>query len=190
MIRIKQTAAPPPNGDPLEFVMSDGSVDRMGDVIEPAGWWLDNFRQNPVALFSHDARFPIGKWAGVAVRDGQLTGRLDLLDPVSIGSAEIRAAVDAGVLRAVSVGFHPNKYERSRAQRSAACILSSRSSSSARSSACQQMPMPWRWRRPWEYPRRTRLIFGVLSRSDQALQRHQVHRRQPERKPHSESSNR
>jgi HK97 family phage prohead protease len=111
MIRIKQTAAPPPNGDPLEFVMSDGSVDRMGDVIEPDGWRLDSFRKNPVALFSHDARFPIGKWADVAVRDGQMTGRLELMDPVSDRQREIRAAVDAGVLRAVSVGFHAHKME-------------------------------------------------------------------------------
>jgi HK97 family phage prohead protease len=111
MIRTKQTAAPPPNGDPLEFVMSDGSVDRMGDVIEPDGWLLDNFRKNPVALFGHDSRFPIGKWADVAVRDGKMTGRLELMDPVSDRQREVRAAVDAGVLRAVSVGFHANKYE-------------------------------------------------------------------------------
>jgi HK97 family phage prohead protease len=111
MLRTKQTAAPPPNGDRLEFVMSDGSIDRMGDVIEPDGWRLDNFKKNPVALFSHDPRFPIGKWVDVAVRDGRMTGRLDLLEPVSERQREIRAAVDAGVLRAVSVGFHANKMQ-------------------------------------------------------------------------------
>ena len=36
-IRQKQSAAPPPADDPLEYVMSDGSVDRMGDVMEPDG---------------------------------------------------------------------------------------------------------------------------------------------------------
>jgi HK97 family phage major capsid protein/HK97 family phage prohead protease len=111
MIRTKEKAAPPPNGDPQEFVMSDGSVDRMGDVIDPNGWLLDNFRRNPVALFGHDPSFPIGKWSDVGVRRGALTGRLDLLDPVSDRQREIKAAVDAGVLRAVSVGFHPSKYE-------------------------------------------------------------------------------
>ena len=95
-LRTKQTAAPPPNGDPLEFVMSDGTVDRMGDVIEPDGWKLDNFRANPVALFSHDAQFPIGKWADVAVRAGKMTGRLELMEPVSDRQREFRAAVDAG----------------------------------------------------------------------------------------------
>src|SRR4029077_20996443 len=111
MIRTKETAAPPPNGDPLEFVMSDGSVDRMGDVIEPDGWKLDNFRKNPVALFGHNPSFPIGKWSEVVVRGKQLVGRLALIEPVSDRMRELHAAVDAGVLRAVSVGFHASKFE-------------------------------------------------------------------------------
>jgi hypothetical protein len=68
----KTAAAASPSGDPLEFVMSDASVDRMGDVIETAGWQLDNFRKNPIALFQHTGFFPIGKWRDVGVRDGQL----------------------------------------------------------------------------------------------------------------------
>jgi HK97 family phage major capsid protein/HK97 family phage prohead protease len=110
-LRVKQTAAPPPAANPLEFVMSDGSVDRMGDVIEPDGWRLDNFQRNPVALFGHNASFPIGKWHDVGVRGGQLTGRLELLDPVSDRMREIHAAVAGGVLRAVSVGFHSDSVE-------------------------------------------------------------------------------
>jgi HK97 family phage prohead protease len=103
----KAVAAPSPSGETLDFVMSDGSVDRMGDVIEPDGWLLDNFRKNPIALFGHDSRFIVGNWTDVGVRDGQLTGRLQLLDPVSDRMREVKAAVDAGFLRAVSVGFHP-----------------------------------------------------------------------------------
>ena len=110
-LRKRQSAAPPPADDPLEFVMSDGSVDRMGEVIEPEGWRLDNFRRNPVALFGHDPGFPIGRWADVSVRRGQLTGRLDLMEPVSERLREIHAAVNGGVLRAVSVGFHSDAAE-------------------------------------------------------------------------------
>lgn len=111
--RRKVKAAPPPNGDPLEFIMSDDSVDRMGDVIEADGWLLDNFRKNPIALFGHNSSFPIGKWSEVTIRGNQLIGRLQLMDPVSDRMREVHAAVDAGVLRAVSVGFHPTpgKYE-------------------------------------------------------------------------------
>jgi HK97 family phage prohead protease len=110
-IRKKATAAPPPADDPLDFVMSDGSVDRMGDVIEPDGWQLDGFRRNPIALFGHDPRFPIGKWRDVGVRKGQLTGSLELMEPVSDRLREIHTAVEAGVLRAVSVGFHSETFE-------------------------------------------------------------------------------
>jgi HK97 family phage major capsid protein/HK97 family phage prohead protease len=106
-LRIKTSAAPAPGGDPHEFVMSDASVDRMGDVIEQDGWQLANFRRNPIALFGHSSGFPIGKWADVAVKDGRLTGRLELMPPASERLREIHAAIDAGVLRAVSVGFHP-----------------------------------------------------------------------------------
>lgn len=110
-LTIKQTAAPPPGSDPLEYVMSDSSIDRMGDVIDTDGWMLDNFRRNPVALFGHNPSFPIGKWSEVVIRGERLIGRLELMDPVSDRLREIRAAVDGGVLRAVSVGFHAHKYE-------------------------------------------------------------------------------
>jgi HK97 family phage major capsid protein/HK97 family phage prohead protease len=110
-IRTKAQAAPPPGDDPFEFVMSDESVDRMGDVIEQDGWRLDNFRRNPIALFGHSAGFPIGTWSDVAVEGGRLKGRLDLMPAVSDRLREIQAAVAAGVLRAVSVGFRPIEAE-------------------------------------------------------------------------------
>jgi HK97 family phage major capsid protein/HK97 family phage prohead protease len=110
-LRTKAQAAPPPGDDPFEFVMSDDSVDRMGDVIEQDGWQLDNFRRNPIALFGHSSGFPIGKWADVAVEGGRLKGRLDLMPAVSDRLREIQAAVAAGVLRAVSVGFRPIEAE-------------------------------------------------------------------------------
>jgi HK97 family phage major capsid protein/HK97 family phage prohead protease len=103
----KTTATASPTGDPLEFVMSDASVDRMGDVIEPDGWQLGNFTKNPVALFGHDSDYPIGTWRDVGVVDGQLRGRLELMPAVSERLRELHTAVAAGVLRAVSVGFRP-----------------------------------------------------------------------------------
>jgi hypothetical protein len=64
-----------------------------------------------VALFGHDPSFPIGRWHDVGVRKGQLTGSLELTEPVSDRQREIVAAVNAGVLRAVSVGFHSDSIE-------------------------------------------------------------------------------
>jgi HK97 family phage major capsid protein/HK97 family phage prohead protease len=110
-IVTKTMAAAAPNGDPLEFIMSDGTTDRFGDVIEPKGWELGNFKKNPIALFGHDGDFPIGNWRTVRVQENRLLGRLDLMAPVSERLQELHAAVDAGVLRAVSVGFRPIKSE-------------------------------------------------------------------------------
>ena len=54
-------------GHGLEFILSDASPDRMGDVIDADGWNLDNFKNNPVALFNHNSNFPIGKWTNLRV---------------------------------------------------------------------------------------------------------------------------
>ena len=102
----KSVAAASPSDDPLEFVMSDETVDRLGDVIHAKGWMLDNFRRNPVALFGHDSKAFIGRWSNVRVEGNRLLGRLELLEKgTSERIDELHAAIKAGVLRAVSVGF-------------------------------------------------------------------------------------
>jgi HK97 family phage prohead protease/HK97 family phage major capsid protein len=94
------------------FVLSDESVDRMGEVLMAEGWVLDNFRKNPIALFNHRSDFVIGRWHDLAVKDGKLNGRLELARKgTSERIDEIRALVDAGILRAVSVGFQAKKKE-------------------------------------------------------------------------------
>lgn len=112
---FKKSVAAPVDGDPLTYVMSDETVDRMGDVIEAKGWQLENFAKNPIALFGHDHKFIIGHWTDVKVVGKQLIGKLHLLPSgISERLDEIRAAVEAGVLRAVSVGFaaDPDQTER------------------------------------------------------------------------------
>jgi HK97 family phage major capsid protein/HK97 family phage prohead protease len=99
-------------GPDLTFVLSDATVDRMGDTIDPAGWDLRWFRKNPIALFGHDSGFPIGNWADVRVDAGKLKGRLVLASEGTSGRIdEIRRLVEQGILRAVSVGFKPIEAE-------------------------------------------------------------------------------
>jgi HK97 family phage prohead protease len=89
-----------------EYILSDGSVDRMGDIIEPSGWILDGFKRNPIALFAHDATLPVGTWENVRVEGGELRGRLKLAPKgTSDRIDEIIRLTEAKVLRAVSVGF-------------------------------------------------------------------------------------
>ncbi|MCP3475135.1 phage major capsid protein [Bradyrhizobium sp. CCGUVB1N3] len=97
----------------LEFVLSDESPDRMDDVILSDGWDLKAFKNNPIALFNHQSSFPVGKWSNLRVENKQLRGHLELAPfGTSERIDEIRKLVDAGILRAVSVGFRPLEAER------------------------------------------------------------------------------
>jgi HK97 family phage prohead protease len=93
----------------VKFVASDESVDRYGDIIRATGWQLDNFRQNPVLLFGHQSRaLPVGSVDPIQVVGTQLIADCNFLPPGATQMAdEVWACVDAGALRAVSVGFAP-----------------------------------------------------------------------------------
>jgi HK97 family phage prohead protease len=102
---IKSTVAPVHD---MEFTLSDESVDRYGDIVTAAGWELDNFRKNPIALFGHQYDFPIGRWLDLHVDDEAkaLRGKLALAPKgTSPRIDEIRTLINADILRAVSVGF-------------------------------------------------------------------------------------
>ncbi len=93
-------------GEGMDFVLSDGSLDRHGTRINPKGWDLGNFLRNPIALFGHSGGFPIGKWENVRVEKDKVIGRLMLADAgTSDRIDELRKLVEQGILRAVSVGF-------------------------------------------------------------------------------------
>ena len=107
-MRYAVKSAPSPGGAPNEYVMSDGSVDRMGDVVDPAGWDLKNFKAHPIALLNHDRDQIIGKWVDVRVDGKQLRGRLELADEGTSPLVDnVRKLVAQNILRAVSVGFRP-----------------------------------------------------------------------------------
>jgi HK97 family phage prohead protease len=90
----------------MEFVLSDETPDRLGDVIVADGWVLDNFNKNPIALFNHNANFPIGRWRDLRVEGNSLRGHLEMAPKgTSDRIDEIRKLIDVGILRAVSVGF-------------------------------------------------------------------------------------
>jgi phage head maturation protease len=98
------------DGAGLDFVLSDATVDRYGDIVEPDGWNLKWFKGNPIALFGHNNSFPIGTWENVRVESGKLIARLKLAARgTSARIDELISLVEQGVLRAVSVGFIPSK---------------------------------------------------------------------------------
>jgi HK97 family phage major capsid protein/HK97 family phage prohead protease len=98
--------------DGLDFVLSDATLDRYGDVIEASGWDLKNFKKNPIALFGHSGSFPIGNWSNLRIVGGKLIGTLNFAAKgTSQRIDELISLVEQGILRAVSVGFRPLQSE-------------------------------------------------------------------------------
>lgn len=94
-------------GEGVDFILSDGTLDRHGTRINPAGWDLAHFKNNPIALFGHSNSFPIGTWANVRIEGGKLLGRfVRAAQGTSARVDEIASMVEQGILRAVSVGFN------------------------------------------------------------------------------------
>src|SRR6267154_1510785 len=100
----------------LNCILSDMTVDSYGDVIGDAahpnlGWDTRDFLRNPIALWSHDSRSPIGTWRDVHVKDRALRGQLHLAPPGSTKLVdELRALLAANVVKGISVGFKPIEY--------------------------------------------------------------------------------
>jgi HK97 family phage prohead protease len=98
----------------LRFCFSDGSVDRAGDTIDPAGWDLTGFKKNPVALWAHDSYSPpIGRASNIVVEEGaRLMGDIAFIEPETYAFADtIFKMTLGGYINAVSVGFVPKDYE-------------------------------------------------------------------------------
>jgi len=104
------TGSPEDVGDrTLRYCFSDGSVDRAGDTIDPAGWDLANFKSNPVALWSHMSwEPPIGRASNVEVLKRRLMGDITYasFDEYPFADTIYRLS-KGGFINAVSVGFIP-----------------------------------------------------------------------------------
>jgi len=96
-------------------VISSGTVDRDGDILEPSGADFSNFRKNPRLLWSHnsgggEARPSIGRVENVEIRNGKIffTPVFDLKDSFA---AEIYRKYKDRFLDAFSVGFLPKEWD-------------------------------------------------------------------------------
>lgn len=100
------------NDGTYEFIMSDETIDRDGEIIRVEGWDLKNFKKNSPLLWGHRHDIPaIGVVGMYAKENGQLVakkvrfateGIYDLAD-------QVHGLVDDKVLKAVSVGYIPKK---------------------------------------------------------------------------------
>ncbi len=107
-----EKSAPPPGGEPDEFILSDDSVDRMGDVIDAKGWQLDKIKTPPPVLYNHDKGEQLGSWTKIRQVGNQLIAQISWADFTHWPKGNfIRGLVRGGHLRTVSVGFRPQARE-------------------------------------------------------------------------------
>ena len=104
----------------LDFISSDSTLDRYGEIITPAGWNLTNYRRNPVFQNAHqygDIIFTLGRALITEVRQVGTSRRDVLFQRIQFATdanplAKIAHALYAGkFLNAVSVGFIPRRWE-------------------------------------------------------------------------------
>jgi HK97 family phage prohead protease len=100
------------NDREIRVVASDRTVDRIGDVMEPGGCKLDNFRNNPIVLANHDPDQPLGT-AEAEIKSDRLEALITFAPPgLSKMADEWCGLCKAGILGAMSVGFSPIEFER------------------------------------------------------------------------------
>ena len=109
-IQYREVRAAELTGDGvLSVVASDETPDRYGDIIRVAGWDLSSYQKNPIVLFGHSARDPVGT-AAVRVSGKKLVADITLAAPGTTPMVDaVRALVAQKILKAVSVGFQPTK---------------------------------------------------------------------------------
>lgn len=93
-------------GKPIKFIASTEGIKRDGQDLKMENWRLDNYRANPVFLWSHDYRgnnLPIGR-ADVQVEGKTLTA-LVTFDPHDEFAQQVEGKYRNGFLHAVSVGW-------------------------------------------------------------------------------------
>ena len=100
-------------GQGFDWTLTTYDLDRYAERIDPAGWDIRGYLENPVVEWAHRYDIPaIGKIEGLVADDGGLHGRVFFngkeYDPFGWG---IGQRVKAGVIRAGSVGFRPIEIE-------------------------------------------------------------------------------
>jgi hypothetical protein len=94
------------------FEISNNSVDRAGDTIDPNGIDCSEFNRNPVVLNAHDSsELPIAASSVPWVSGNSLRAVAKFPAPgISAASDAVAAAIRAGLVRGCSIGFVPVKW--------------------------------------------------------------------------------
>lgn len=92
--------------DEVEVVMSTGNLARDGHILDPGGADIESYRSNPIILWQHDPKTPVGTAPLVAVDGNKIRARVRFASPgISPEADKCRGLVKDGIINAVSVGF-------------------------------------------------------------------------------------
>lgn len=95
----------------FSFVISDGTPDRMNDIVSLNGIRLNEYRQNPIVLLQHDSDRPVGRSTSIGVSGGKLRATVELASDISPDAAHARNLISGGILKASSIGFMPIAFD-------------------------------------------------------------------------------
>src|SRR5438477_3984349 len=113
-IEVRDSSDPSDSSDTLDFVSSDETLDRCGEIIQANGWKLSSYARNPVFQNAHqygDIIFTLGRALVTEVRGGKLFQRIQFATPIN-PMAKIAYGLYRGkFLNAVSVGFIPLRWQ-------------------------------------------------------------------------------
>jgi HK97 family phage prohead protease len=93
-------------------IASTGAIDRDGEIIDPKGWELDNYRAAglPIQADHNSSVFAtIGNALWAKVSGGKLKFKPDFHEKTQAGR-DAKALWDAGIVRTFSVGFLPKEW--------------------------------------------------------------------------------
>ncbi len=89
----------------IRAVASTAKKDRQGDIVEPHGCVLDNWKANPVVLLQHDPNVPVGT-GRVEIVNNRVEVVITFADPgISAKADEVCGLAKNGIVRGVSIGF-------------------------------------------------------------------------------------
>ena len=95
--------------DIYEAIVSTKTADRDGEEISQEAWELENFKKNPVLLFSHNyTQPPVGKFIDIYPSEKGLLGKFKFATTKM--AQELKQLVKEDILNALSVGFMKKEY--------------------------------------------------------------------------------
>jgi len=96
----------------VKFIITTGDADRENDIINPDGWEVSSYLQNPVVLFAHDYdSLPVARTTSLEQQGDKLIAVAEFATAELNPMAErVFQMLKQGFLRGASVGFRPMSF--------------------------------------------------------------------------------